>query len=133
MTVLTYRLGYLIHGVTLLAQAEHESLRLLQAEPRLFRWVNIWLHALACNLGMLLVDPMLGRRVDTLLFGLLFAVHPIHVEAVTGLVGRADVLSGCFCLTSVLIYQRTCIRKSIQWNWMGIVVLSAAFGMLSKE
>ena len=83
VTVLTYRLGYLIHGVTLLAQAYHESLRLLQAEPRLFRWVSIWLHALACNLGMLLVDPMLGRQVDTLLFGLMFAVHPIHVDSLS--------------------------------------------------
>ena len=110
----------------------HESLR-LQAEPRLFRCVNIWLHALACNLGMLLVDPMLGRQADTVLFGLLFAVHPVHVEAVTGLVGRADVLSGCFCLASVLIYQRTCIRKGLQWKWMGVVVFSAALGMLSKE
>ena len=32
-----------------------------------------------------------------LFLGILFAVHPIHCEAVAGVVGRADVLATLFC------------------------------------
>merc|ERR1712038_2061754 len=38
--------------------------------------------------------------------GLLFAIHPVHVEAVAGVVGRADILSGIFFLLSLIFLQR---------------------------
>jgi len=38
--------------------------------------------------------------VISLNLGLLFAVHPIHAEAVAGVVGRADILATIFCLLS---------------------------------
>ncbi len=37
---------------------------------------------------------------------LLFAVHPVHVEAVTGIVGRAELLSSIFFLLALLSYKR---------------------------
>ncbi len=40
------------------------------------------------------------------LAALLFAVHPVHTEAVAGVVGRADVLAAVFFLGSVLAYAR---------------------------
>ena len=33
-----------------------------------------------------------------------FAVHPIHCEAVTGLVGRADVLACLLVLLALVVY-----------------------------
>lgn len=39
--------------------------------------------------------------------GLLFAVHPIHVEAVASIVGRADCLCGLFYILATLSYQQT--------------------------
>ncbi|GFO42112.1 transmembrane and tpr repeat-containing protein 1 [Plakobranchus ocellatus] len=42
-----------------------------------------------------------------------FAVHPIHTEAVTGVVGRADVLSALFFLSSLYFYSR-CISDESQ-------------------
>ena len=38
--------------------------------------------------------------------GILFAIHPVHVEAVAGVVGRADILSGIFFLLSLIFHQK---------------------------
>ena len=35
---------------------------------------------------------------------LVFAFHPVHVEAVSSLVGRADALSGLLCLLACALY-----------------------------
>ena len=37
---------------------------------------------------------------------LLFAVHPVHTEAVAGVVGRAEVLSAVFFFAALLSYRR---------------------------
>jgi hypothetical protein len=37
--------------------------------------------------------------------GLLFALHPVHVEAVAGIVGRADILAGIFFLLALIFHQ----------------------------
>ena len=44
--------------------------------------------------------------MSPLLTGLCFAVHPVHTEAVAGVVGRADILSGVFYLTSLLCLEK---------------------------
>ena len=36
---------------------------------------------------------------------LLFALHPVHTEAVTGVVGRAELLSAIMCLLALLLYM----------------------------
>lgn len=38
--------------------------------------------------------------------GFLFAVHPVHVEAVAGIVGRADILAGIFFLIALIFHQK---------------------------
>ena len=35
----------------------------------------------------------------------MFAVHPIHTEAVSGLVGRAEMLCGVFYLLALIVYR----------------------------
>ena len=42
-----------------------------------------------------------GRRA-----ALLFAVHPIHTEAVTGIVGRAELLAALGVLVALLAFAR---------------------------
>jgi len=56
--------------------------------------------------------------------GLLFAWHPVHVEAVANVVGRAELLAAAGILGAVLVARRG-------W-WLG-AVLCAAFAMFSKE
>lgn len=45
-----------------------------------------------------------GRREVSLAAGCLFAVHPVHAEAVASVVGLADLLSAMAVLTGLLLY-----------------------------
>ena len=44
-----------------------------------------------------------------LVSSLLFSVHPVHTEAVTGVVGRAELLSSIFFLLAILVYTRNAV------------------------
>ena len=61
-----------------------------------FHFVNAVLHGLVSVL-VLLVCERFAPKADALWIGvvasLLFAVHPVHTEAVSNLTGRADVLA----------------------------------------
>ena len=72
--------------------------------PHPFHVLNILLHAATCAVVFLLARRLLGASAG-LVAGLLFAVHPVHVEAVANIVGRAEVLSTLFAVLSVLCYQ----------------------------
>jgi len=89
-----------------------------------------WLHlanALWHGLASVLVVLLLARTLSTAAAaagGLVFALHPVHVEAVAGLVGRAEVLAAVGMLGAVL-----CARR----GWWAAAVACAAAAMLSKE
>ena len=72
--------------------------------PHPFHVVNIVLHAITCWLVLLLARRALSAPA-ALVAALLFAVHPVHVEAVANIVGRAEVLSTLFAVLAVLCYQ----------------------------
>ncbi len=115
LTVLTFRLNYLLHGL----------------EPLGYHLVNILLHALVCVLYYkvcLYLVPH-SRKVAGIC-SYLFALHPIHTEAVTGVVGRAELLSSVFFLMSLLHYI-----QSQNGSKMLLVssMMFAACAMLSKE
>ncbi|XP_047481344.1 protein O-mannosyl-transferase TMTC2-like [Penaeus chinensis] len=75
--------------------------------PLGFHLMNVLLHSCVCLLMTRLLLRLLRLPQGTVLSaGLLFATHPIHSEAVTGLVGRADVLASLFFLTAILTYHR---------------------------
>ena len=89
-----------------------------------------WLHimnALWHGLATVLLVAVLARWLPTLAAagaGLVFAWHPVHVEAVASLVGRAELLAACGILGAVLAARRG-------W-WIGAVVC-AGLAMFSKE
>ena len=61
-----------------------------------------------------------------LLAGLLFAVHPVHCEAVAGVAGRADVLACLLYLTCLTVHLHN-------RGWSLATPLLAAAAMLAKE
>ncbi len=74
LCVATFRLNYLLHGL----------------EPMGYHLVNVVLHGVVCLLYATMC-ALVSRSVwQSLVAGLLFAVHPIHTEAV-----RALVCIGC--------------------------------------
>ncbi len=68
--------------------------------------VNVLLHALAAVLVAALVLRLGGGAIPAALAGAVFAVHPVHVEAVANLVGRAEVLATLFVLLACHVYVR---------------------------
>ncbi|XP_049307444.1 uncharacterized protein LOC105223869 [Bactrocera dorsalis] len=109
LTVLTFRFNYWLH----------------ELQPYGYHIVNMLLHIVVCLLWrrvcrLLLLhcagavgastSALIQRcnmlRINTCSFlaALLFAVHPIHTEAVTGVVGRAELLSSIFYLCAFLAY-----------------------------
>lgn len=88
--VFTFRLNYLLGGF----------------QPWGYHLVNVLLHVLATGLVVRVARIILPstNKLTPAIAGLLFASHPIHTEAVAGIVGRADLAACNFYLLSFLIY-----------------------------
>ncbi|XP_019628296.1 PREDICTED: transmembrane and TPR repeat-containing protein 1-like [Branchiostoma belcheri] len=92
LCVLTFRINHLIGGL----------------DPAGFHAVNMLLHTAVTVLYMYVCEQVVFSCVHlALLAGLMFAVHPVHTEAVSGIVGRADVLAGLLFLLSFLAFTRS--------------------------
>ncbi|XP_034256998.1 protein O-mannosyl-transferase TMTC2-like [Thrips palmi] len=77
--------------------------------PYGFHLVNAQLHALCSYLVTRLSRRLLGGLGGRgpgvwLTAGLLFAAHPVHCEAVAGIVGRADLLASALALLALLSF-----------------------------
>lgn len=80
-------------------------------EPWGYHLVNVGLHGAVTGLFTRLACLLLGGALWGPLAGLLFASHPIHTEAVAGVVGRADIGAALFFLLSLLCYARHCRQR----------------------
>jgi tetratricopeptide (TPR) repeat protein len=87
LTLTTFALNSALHGLT----------------PAGFLATNIGLHVLATVLVWFLTRRLFADRTVAVWAALLFAVHPVHVEAVAGVVGRAEVLSAILLMGGLLV------------------------------
>ena len=67
LTVATFKLNYMLHKL----------------EPLGYHLVNVLLHSVVCYLYVQLCGVVFSEVWPALIAGLLFAVHPIHTEAVS--------------------------------------------------
>jgi tetratricopeptide (TPR) repeat protein len=72
--------------------------------PLVFHATNIGLHVLVALLVLALARAVLGAGAGALVATLWFAVHPVHVEAVANVVGRAELLAAAGFLGATLAY-----------------------------
>ncbi|XP_069905700.1 protein O-mannosyl-transferase TMTC1 isoform X1 [Oryctolagus cuniculus] len=92
LCVLTFKLNILMTGMN----------------PFYFHAVNVVLHCLVTLVLMYTCDKTVFKsRGLGFVTALLFAVHPVHTEAVAGIVGRADVLACLLFLLAFLSYNRS--------------------------
>ncbi len=103
--------------------------------PAWFHLVNAILHALATLLVTLLaLDLAGGRTAAAAVAGILFAVHPVHVEAVAGIVGRSEILAALGVLTAILLHRRALLDPRGRVSLLaGAAWLACLLGMLAKE
>lgn len=106
LTVATYALDWLVGA------------------PAWFHAVNLMWHVAATLLVAELARRWAGDGA-ALLAGVLFAVHPVHVEAVANVVGRNELMAACFTLAAVYAALE---RGSVAWSAAAILA-----GVLSKE
>ncbi|XP_072566415.1 protein O-mannosyl-transferase TMTC2-like isoform X2 [Paramormyrops kingsleyae] len=109
-------------------------------DPWGYHLVNVVLHCAVTGLFTHLCCSLLGGGRWTLMAGMLFASHPVHTEAVAGVVGRADVGAALFFLLSLLCYERHCAlglplaQLSLRsWAWFLGSLACATCSMLWKE
>ena len=74
--------------------------------PAGYHVVNVVLHAIASLLLVRVLRRLGLPRFVPELAGLLFALHPVHVESVAWVTERKNVLSLCFYLSAALAYWR---------------------------
>ncbi|MDX1493562.1 MAG: hypothetical protein R3253_05870, partial [Longimicrobiales bacterium] len=99
-------------------------------DPMVFHAVNVLMHVVA-SLLVLLVLLQLMPLAAAFAGGLLFAVHPVHVEAVANVVGFAELISTAAVLGACLVNLRGGERSS--WSAAAAVGLLYAVGIGSKE
>jgi hypothetical protein len=100
------------------------ALDALLGGPAWFHAVNVLWHVAASVAVALLGRRLAGERA-ALAAGLLFAVHPVHVEAVANVVGRAELMAALFAV--LCVYAALGGRHPL-WS-----ALALAAGLLSKE
>jgi tetratricopeptide (TPR) repeat protein len=83
---------------------------------------NVLWHVAACLLVLRLLMEFTTRS-GALAGALVFAVHPVHVEAVSNLVGRSDVICAVFTLGALLLHRRRL--------WLAVPCYAAA--LFAKE
>lgn len=100
--------------------------------PAGYHVFNLILHAVNGALVFAFVLALARRRLAALFAALLFVTHPVATEAVTNVVGRADLLAMMFALGALLLHMKGAVRKNPVVFHLGAAAL-LALGMLSKE
>jgi len=90
LTLLSYAANYAVGG----------------SHPFSYHLFNILAHAAVSVLLYRLLLEMLGRPKLALAASLVFAVHPLHTEAVTSAAGRMEVLAAGFVFAAWLLHWR---------------------------
>lgn len=117
LCVLTFRWNYWLH----------------ELRPAGYHVVNVILHMIVCYFYYRVCHIFLPH-IASAVAALLFAVHPIHTEAVTGVVGRAELLSSVFFLLAFLSYiKATKPTRRTNWLYLFYFVLCVTIAMFSKE
>ncbi|XP_048005683.1 protein O-mannosyl-transferase TMTC4-like [Leguminivora glycinivorella] len=128
LTVWSFRLNYLLSGNKLSAVE--------------FKATNLVCHIISCLLLWCTLRSILGRLkkhkckkcIDIgWLTTVVFAVHPVHVEAVSGAVGRADLLAATAFFLAFLCYNQAMTKTGLHYFYLTATVIFAAMSMLFKE
>lgn len=115
LSMFTFALNYAVHAY----------------RPAGYHLVNLALHAAVCFLVWHLARRLVGEPAVAAWAAVLFAVHPIHVEAVANVVGRAELLATLFLLGGLLVLLP---RSGAPGAWRALLAAPLFFlALLSKE
>jgi len=105
-----------------------------EPSPVPYHVTNWLLHAGASVLAWLLARRVTGSDAAALVAGALFAVHPIHTEAVAWVSGRAELLWGVFGLGSLAVFAGLpSAREHHRTRLVVAALVLQTLALLSKE
>jgi len=126
VTTLSFRANHAVHGLN--AAGYHLA--------------NVIIYAICVVLMYKMCRQWASSEAAARIASLLFCAHPVHVEAVASLVGRADSLCGLFFMAAMIVYS----NSMQQWVpnasnggvtmgvwWFVFALLLAVLASLSKE
>lgn len=96
-----------------------------------YRLTNILLHTLTCALLFLTLQAFGFQRGPSLVFTLIFCVHPALTQAVSWISGRNDSLLAVFILPCFLFLMRFVAADSLRWFFLHLLFFALA--MFTKE
>lgn len=97
--------------------------------PFLFHLANLLAYAVSGVLVFAILLEMGFARMASMLGGLIFAVHPVHVESVAWATDLKDVLSGMLALAALWFYLRSWGRRG--W-WYAAATILFVLALLAK-
>jgi hypothetical protein len=100
--------------------------------PWVFHLTSIVLYAVVSALVLSLTLELV-RPAAALTAAALFAVHPVHVEAVANVVGQSELLAATGTLGACVIYLRARRRNTLGAGSIGGIALLFLVACLSKE
>jgi tetratricopeptide (TPR) repeat protein len=108
------------------------------SNPEGYHWINVLLHCLNVSLVYLLGLRIFREFALGMSLGVLWAVHPLLVESVTNVIGRADLLAAFAVLAGLLCYVQmlsgdSAINSGRRTAWLVALVSLQVIGLLSKE
>ncbi|MBI3726414.1 hypothetical protein HY251_21015 [bacterium] len=99
----------------------------------LSRAVDVTFHVLVSVLVLALFLALLGEPRGALLGALAFAAHPLHSEAVSGVVGRCEVLALAFGVAALLVHLRSREKNARRLGAMALEGVLFFLALASKE
>jgi Tfp pilus assembly protein PilF len=114
LVTLSYAIDYKIYGMN--ASGFHAT--------------NLLLHVVNIILVFVLTFRLFNRPVIASVTALLFAIHPLNVEAVVWISSRKDLLFSMFYLLGLLVYLKYLERK--QMVFLVLVFVAFVLSILSK-
>ncbi|MFI5398839.1 MAG: tetratricopeptide repeat protein [Candidatus Binatia bacterium] len=109
--------------------------RLAPGNTVAYHGVNVLLHAGVAVLVFVLAIRLFGSVRTAQIAAVLFALHPVHTEAVTSLVGRTELLAALFGLGAILSVDRadTTTHWPARLSLYLLSLASFSLALFSKE
>lgn len=100
--------------------------------PWVFHAVNVALHGLVTVLSFMLLDRLTNRSA-AFVGALIFAVHPVHTEAVANIVGQAELVAAAAVLGACLVHTERPPGMSVSWPRRLLLALLFLVAVCAKE
>ena len=118
------------HPLTILSLARDYQKAKLD-KPEVYHRTNLLLHIANTLLVFVLIYLFSNGRIEVAGFtALFFGIHPMHVESVTWIAERKDVLYTFFFLLSLITYLK--FSETKKWWFYIIALLAFTLSLLSK-